>query len=96
VSVREAATGPDAQQACVRLVPRKGYCFCSCRPAWVDQVEMHAAEQKNGATCSQVCGVPRQAIGELVDGDGSVVQVNDRGLTAPLRVKLCFAEGMER
>jgi len=25
-----------------------------------------------------------------------VVQVNDRGLTAPLRVKLCFAEGMER
>ena len=37
-----------------------------------------------------------QAIGELVDGDGAIVQVNDRGLTAALRVKLCFADGMER
>ena len=31
-----------------------------------------------------------------MDGDGSIVQVNDRGLTAALRVKLCFADGMER
>lgn len=38
----------------------------------------------------------RQAIGELVEGDGAVVQINDRGLTAPLRVKLCFVESMER
>ncbi|KAK9824971.1 hypothetical protein WJX81_001255 [Elliptochloris bilobata] len=37
-----------------------------------------------------------RAIGELVDGDGSVVQVNDRGLAAPLRVKLCFVDSMER
>jgi hypothetical protein len=51
---------------------------------------------EHGAKCSEVCDAIRQAIGELVDGDGSMVQVNDRELAAPLRVKLCFAEGMER
>ena len=31
-----------------------------------------------------------------MDGNNSIVQVNDRGLTAALRVKLCFVDGMER
>jgi len=31
-----------------------------------------------------------QKIGELVEGDGSVIAVNDKKLLAPLRVKLKF------
>ena len=34
-----------------------------------------------------------QAISSLVDGDGSIVQVNDKGLVAPLRVRLKFKNG---
>ena len=33
-----------------------------------------------------------QAISSLVDGSGSVVQLNDKGLLAPMRVRLNFLE----
>ena len=33
-----------------------------------------------------------QAISSLVDGSGSVVQLNDKGLLAPMRVRLNFHE----
>lgn len=33
-----------------------------------------------------------QRITELVEGSGSVVQVNDKSLIAPLRVKLIFKD----
>lgn len=35
-----------------------------------------------------------QVIAALVDGDGSVVAVNDRKLVAPLRVKLKFKDSI--
>lgn len=33
-----------------------------------------------------------QVIGDLVDGDGSIIQINDKKLSATLRLKLKFTD----
>lgn len=39
-----------------------------------------------------IASVHMQAIASLVDGDGSIVQINDKKLTITLRVKLKFTD----
>ena len=52
---------------------------------------MHTLQDESLHVDKSCCGACAQPMGELVE-DGGVIQVNDKALLAPLRIKLKYAD----
>jgi len=76
-------------QVLYRVLPCRDVCSSTICIKFSVRPRTHILSQP---LSSSVCGYCIQVISDLVDGDGSIIQINDKKLAATLRLKLKFTD----